>query len=359
LTADAPHHLFQTPARAGIVAEDVAAILRADLPWRELDGAVVLVSGAYGFLAAYMVETLLAMREHLGFGPRRVVALVRSLAKGRARFGHHGARDDLQFVEANVEEAFTIDGEVDHIVHAASPASPRFYLTDPVGVLSANLAGTANLLALAREKGSRFLFFSSGEVYGEAPIVPTGEGDYGFLEPVAVRSCYAESKRAGETMCVCWTHQYGLHTSIVRPFHTYGPGVALDDGRVFADFVADIVAGRDIVMKSDGKAKRAFCYIADATEGFFTVLLKGESATPYNIGNEQAEISIKQLAETLVALFPEKGLKVVTDPSRQSDDYAVSPISRNAPSTARARRLGWLPRTSIETGFRRMILSYA
>jgi nucleoside-diphosphate-sugar epimerase len=353
-----PPHLFGTPARRRIVAEDVDAILARPLPWERLADASVLVSGANGFLAAYMVETLLGMRERLGFGPARILGLVRSEARAQARFAQHLDRRELIFVEASVEDALAIGGPLPFIVHAASNASPRFYLTDPVGVMRANLDGTRNLLDLARDKGSRFLFFSSGEVYGQTDRVPTREGDYGHVEPTAVRSCYAESKRAGETMCVCWAHQYGLHASIVRPFHTYGPGVALDDGRVFADFVADVAAGRDIVMKSDGSARRAFCYIADATAGFFTVLLRGESGTAYNIGNEQAEVSIRSLAETLVSLFPDKQLKVIMNAQAHPPSYAASPIARNAPDVSRARAIGWEPATSIEEGFRRMVLSY-
>lgn len=350
--------LAMTPSRARIVQEDVARILEAALPWAMLADRVILLSGANGFLASYLVETLLAMRQQLGFGPRAVIGLVRDRARTAARFGHHDGRTDLRFVQAAVEDSFAIDGPVDFVVHAASQASPRSYLTDPVGVMRANVDGTRNLLELARAKDARFLFFSSGEVYGQTDRVPTGEADYGFLDPLAVRSCYGESKRAGETMCACWAHQHGLHVSVVRPFHTYGPGVALDDGRVFADFVADIVAGRDIVMKSDGTARRAFCYVADATEGFLTVLLKGESGQAYNIGDEAGEISIAALARLLVELFPERALKVVTDPSRQSPTYAASPITRNAPSTARAAALGWAARTSLADGFRKMVLSY-
>ena len=114
-----------------------------------------------------------------------------------------------------------------------------------------------------------------------------------------VRSCYAESKRMGEVMCVSWGQQYNIHTVIVRPFHTYGPGISFDDGRVFADFVADAVLGRDIVLRSDGLAQRSFCYISDATIGFLTVLLKGDRGEAYNIGNPEAEMSIRELADTI------------------------------------------------------------
>lgn len=345
------------PARQRIVAEDVRTVLAASLPWRELDGAEVLVTGAAGFLAGYLIETLMAMRPLLGFGPKAVVGLVRDRRRAEFRFAHHAARRELKLVEGDVKDG--ISGVApQYIIHAASYASPRYYLTDPVGILQANLAGTAAMLELARGTRGKLLFFSSSEVYGQTERIPTREDDYGYLDPTAVRSCYAESKRAAETMCACWAHQHGVHATIVRPFHTYGPTVTLDDGRVFADFVSDVIAGRDIVMKSEGLAQRAFCYVADAIEGFFTILLKGASGQAYNIGNDREEISIRGLAETLSGLFPERGLVVVSDPAAKSSTYAASPVLRNAPDIARARELGWTPRTPLVEGFRRMVLSY-
>jgi nucleoside-diphosphate-sugar epimerase len=197
-------------------------------------------------------------------------------------------------------------------------------------------------------------------VYG-VPIDPdqlVGELDYGYLDPMNVRSCYAESKRIGETMCAAWSQQYGLHASVVRPFHTYGPCMALDDGRIFADFVADVVASRDIVLKSDGMAQRPFCYIADATLGFLTVLLRGEKAQAYNIANPQAEVSMRDLATMVAGLFPERGVGVRFDIPAASDAYLKSPIARSCPSIAKASALGWTPQTGVEDGFRRTIQSY-
>ena len=346
-------------ARRQVVAEDIAAILRADLPWDMLADANVLVTGAGGFLASYLVETLLAMRSRLGFGPARVVGLVRNIAAAERRYAEHCDRDDLQLLHGDVADpALAVPGRLDVIIHAASPATPRVYLTDPVGVLDANLQGMRAMLALARRDNARLLFVSSGEVYGQTPVVPTAEDDYGYLDLQAVRSCYGEAKRAAEVMGVAWAHQYGLHVGIVRPFHTYGPGVALDDGRVFADFVADVIAGRDIVMRSEGTSVRAFCYVADAIEGFFAVLLNGASGTAYNIGNEDAALSIAELAELLVGLFPDKRLHVVRDLTPRGTEYAASPIDRNIPSIARARTLGWEPRVAPREGFFRMVRSY-
>jgi UDP-glucuronate decarboxylase len=348
--------------RHPIVEEDMETILSADLPWEQLDGKAVLVTGANGFLPAYLVETLLYRNERLGRTATLVIGLVRNEEKARHRFSHYAGRDDLCFLVQDVSEPILSDVRADFIVHAASQASPKYYGTDPVGTLSANILGTYHLLQFARTCGAeRFLFFSSGEVYGQvsADQIPTREDQYGYLDPMQVRTCYAESKRMGETMCISWAHQYGLSVSIVRPFHTYGPGMALDDGRVFADFVADLVAGRDIVMKSDGLAERAFCYLADAAAGFFTVLLKGQNCQVYNIGNDRAESSILELAQRLAALFPEKGLQVIPQtPAQSRSDCLKSSISRSCPDTTKVRQLGWQPITTIEDGFSRTVRSF-
>jgi UDP-glucuronate decarboxylase len=348
--------------RHPIVEEDMETILSADLPWEQLDGKAVLVTGANGFLPAYLVETLLYRNERLGRTATLVIGLVRNEEKARHRFAAYAGRDDLRFLVQDVSAPVQLSEPVDMIVHAASQASPKYYGSDPVGTLSANVLGTDHLLRLAGEQGvERFLFFSSGEVYGQVGNhqVPTREDDYGVVDPTQVRACYAESKRMGENMCVSWFHQYGVPTLIVRPFHTYGPGMALDDGRVFADFVASLVAGENIVLKSDGLARRAFCYLADAVSGFFTVLLKGHAGQAYNVGNEQAEISIASLAHTLAALFPERQIAVVsTVDSPRAPGYIKSDIVRNCPSIAKISQLGWQPTTTIEDGFRRTVRSF-
>jgi nucleoside-diphosphate-sugar epimerase len=308
-----------------------------------------------------MVETMLYLNDHLFKDNAQILALVRNKDRAIQRFDRYGGRSDLQFIVQDVCMPVDLDGDVDYIIHAASQASPKVYGSDPVGTLCPNTLGTYYLLELARKKNSEgFLFFSSGEVYGEMPPdkVPTREDWYGYVDPTDVRSCYAESKRMGENICVSWHHQYGIPAKIIRPFHTYGPKMRLDDGRVFADFVSDIVHRRDIVMKSDGSARRAFCYLADAARGFFTVMLKGNAGKAYNIGNDKCEVSVLELASELVTLFPEYGLRVVRQDSPASPGYMKSGISRNCPDISRARAIGWNPEYSINDGFRRTIMSF-
>ncbi|MEZ0230866.1 MAG: NAD-dependent epimerase/dehydratase family protein [Planctomycetota bacterium] len=345
--------------RHPIVTEDLEEIAAAALPFDALSGATVLVTGASGILASYLVEALLHLNDARG-AKLRVLGLVRSAEKARRRFAHYEGRADLELLVQDVCAPVRVASPVDFVVHAASPASPKHYGSDPIGTLRPNVSGTENLLELARAKKTRsFLFFSGGEVYGTVSPerIPTKETDQGLVDPMNVRSCYAESKRMGETLCKAWHHQHGVPAKVARIYHTYGPLMPLDDGRVFADFVADLVAGRDIVMKSDGSAVRVYCYLADAVRGFLTLLLQGAPGEAYNLANDEAGASVLELAERLVALFPEKKLAVVRQ--APTPDYLASPIARTMPDVSKLRALGWRPRHSIESGFRRTVLSYS
>lgn len=341
--------------------EDIDRIVSVDLPWRELDGKVVLISGANGFLPAYMVETLLHLSE-LHDIKVQVVGLVRNRGRADERFAHYRDCPELRFIENDVSDVRI--GELPHadcIIHAASQASPRYYGKDPVGTLSANTLGTSNLLRHAVAcRSSAFLFLSSGEVYGEVPEskIPTGERDYGYVDPLSVRSCYSESKRMGENMCVSWHHQFGVNARIVRPFHTYGPGMRMDDGRVYADFVRTVLSGEDIRLNSDGSARRAFCYLSDAVSGFFHVLFRGAPAAAYNIGNPEGECSILELARILTGLHEDRKLQVHFNQDAL-EGYISSPISRNVPKIDAAVSLGWRPSIGIRDGFSRTLRHYA
>ncbi len=345
--------------RHHIITEDLFEISNSDLKFDALAGQTILVTGANGFLPAYMIETLLFLNETKNLGAR-IIGLIRNEEKAKERFKYYEHRNDFTLVKKDLREELIFSEPVDLIIHAASQASPKYYGIDPVGTLAPNVIGTYRLLELARQKKSLgFFYFSSSEVYGQIPgSDPINEKNFGFSDCLQVRSCYSESKRMGETMCISWSHQYGIPVKIVRPFHTYGPGMATDDGRVFADFVADIVAKRNIVMKSDGQAIRAYCYLADATRAFFTVLLKGENCTAYNVGNDEAQLSVIDLADTLVELFPERNLRVERWTENRGQGYLASSLNRLVPDTSKLRALGWRPTHSIPDGFKRTVMSY-
>lgn len=343
-----------------IIIEDLEKITSAELPWETLAGKTVLITGANGFLPAYMVKTLLFLNDKKLYAPIKVIALVRSRTNAMKRFGHLRNRKDFKIIVQDVVQKLRIKENINFIIHAASQVSPKYYGTDPVGTLSANTIGTFNVLTFAVEKKvESFVFFSSSGVYGQVDNcnIPTKEEQYGFIDIANVRSCYSESKRMGEVMCVSFYKQYGLNTKIVRPCHTYGPGLNLKEGTVFADFIGNILANEDIVLKSKGDTTRAFCYISDATEGFFTVLFNGVSGESYNVGNPEQEISIYNLANTLVKLLPEKSIKVLFE-EQNNTNYLPNPISRNSPSNEKINHIGWYPTTSIKDGFYRTIKSY-
>jgi len=342
-----------------VIEADLKFITAGNLPWETFRDKTVLVSGASGFLPAYMIETLLFLNKTRSFNIR-VMGLVRNMERARSRFSCYTGNENLKIISRDVCEPVSINEDVDFIVHAASHATPRLFREDPVGVISPNVIGTNNLLKLAAaKKVESFLFFSTSGVYGHVDdsAYPIKEDCFGYLDPTDLASCYLESKRMGENMCVAWMSQYGVPVKIVRPAITYGPGVKLDDGRSFADFISDILNYRDIELYSDGTALRNFCYLADATLGFFTVMLKGKTGEAYNIAIDH-EISIAGLADLLVKkVFPGRNLKVVRkkDPSR---DYLRMNYPRTIVDISKAQALGWRPVFSLEEGFRRTVESY-
>lgn len=341
-----------------IVQQDFESILQDRMiDWSAFAGKTVLISGANGFLPSYMAQTLLYVNTKRIQEPVRIIGLVRDKDKATKRYTPFLTDPHLTFIEHDITEELGDVGPVDYIIHAASPASPSIFFTDPVGTINANTLGTTHLLSVARKKKiSSFLYFSTGEVYGDIfeHKASVAESDYGRIDPLEVRNCYAESKKMGETMCSCWHYQYGVPVKIIRPSHTYGPGLSLDDSRAFASFVASIVNKKDIVLKSDGRARRSFCYLADAVRAYFLVLLNGINGEAYNVGNDQ-EMSILELANMLV------------DISGGTNSRVVFAIDGNAPSNKashgllsndKVKRLGWSPCTPEREGFERTINSF-
>jgi UDP-glucuronate decarboxylase len=241
-------------------------------------------------------------------------------------------------------------GSPDYVLHAASHASPKYYSVDPIGILLANSLGTYDLLNASRGS-KRFLFVSSSEVYGITSTEKAiSESDFGQLDPTVLRSCYSEAKRFGESLSACWHKMHGLHTNIVRPFHTYGPGLRCDDGRVFADFAYAVAHRKPITLTSSGSAIRAYCYVSDAVAGIMTVLLCGAAGEAYNLANPNAVISVKDLAEMLSSTY---GIPVnASDPA---PGYLASTFNALIPNIDKLGSLGWTPHVNVAEGFDRFI----
>lgn len=335
-----------------IVREDTERIGSLKLPWHELEGAKVVITGASGFIGSSIARFLLSLyRSGIVSKPLQVIGIIRSEQSSVEALSDCLTDSQFSFQFSDLAQSNAIDlGNPDYVLHAASHASPKYYSTDPVGILLANSLGTHTLLN-ASLKARRFLFVSSSEVYGSTSNEkPISESDFGPLDPTMVRSCYSEGKRFGESLSVCWHKMHGLHTNIVRPFHTYGPGLRVDDGRVFSDFAYAVANSKPITLTSSGSAIRAYCYASDAVAGIMTVLLCGTPGDAYNLANPNAVISVRELAEMLSASY---GIPIIT--SDPKPDYLASTFNMLIPNIDKLASLGWKPHVNVAEGFDRFI----
>ncbi|GKX55000.1 dTDP-glucose 4,6-dehydratase [Leminorella grimontii] len=343
-----------------IIDDDLKYIENSISSWEKLRGKRILITGANGFIPAYMVETIIYLNESLKLNAK-VFALVRNKEKALSRFSHLIGKIGLEFIVQDVCDPIKLIEPINFIIHAASQASPKYYGVDPIGTLTANTIGSYNILTFAeKQKELRsLLYFSSAEVYGDTSTSEEyiKENDFGSLDCMTLRACYAESKRMGETMCNSWWHQKNIPTKIIRIFHTYGPGMDLDDGRVFADFVKDIVNDKSIEIKSDGKAIRSFCYLADTVIAAFKVLLDAPNGEVYNVGNEDNQVDMNELAHILSGIVNKDSSMIKRD-INEENGYLSNKVSKIIPNTEKLRSLGWGPEFSIEDGFSRTITYY-
>lgn len=342
-----------------IVEQDLQEVFqREKIPWDKLEGKTVLITGAYGMLASYVVYMLLYLNEKAGMHIR-ILTAVRSEEKLRERFLEFTQRSYFKMYKSEMDEPFDIQEDIHYIIHAASLAAPQHYKVRPVEVLKPNIIGSYYLLELAAQKHVEgYLFFSTGDVYG----VVEGkdmirETDYGSMDTLDIHNCYSESKRMAETMCRAWQQQKGVPATIARICHTYAPTMDLEhDPRVFASFVKDIVMGNDIVMKSGGSSKRTFCYVADALAAFFLILFCGEQGQAYNVCNTDEFYSIAELGDILASLYPNLHLKVLRKDRDKDDAYVENSVANGVTyDNGKLKQLGWETKYDVRAGFSRVI----
>jgi dTDP-glucose 4,6-dehydratase len=351
-----------------IIATDIARLLaRTPTLWEPLRGASLFISGGTGFFGVWLLEAILAANRERSLGCRLMV-LSRDPARFAAKSLHLVADPALSFIKGDVRDFRFPDGPVTHVIHAATEASASLTADDPQEMFDVCVEGTRRMLALAEEKRSqRFLFTSSGAVYGRQPpeLSHVPEDFCGGPDPLNVRSAYAEGKRAAEMLCAIAARSSasggpGLHVSIARCFAFVGPHLPLDAHFAIGNFIRDCVAGGPIRIGGDGTPFRSYLYAADLAEWLSTILLRGEAGRAYNVGSEEA-VSIRQLADRVAdvaaAIWPDRGRPEIVIAKQPQPGQ---PAERYVPSCGRARsELGLKPATSLDEAIHRTLIRAA
>jgi len=295
----------------------------------------VAVSGAAGFVASHLCDRLLAE----GYS---VLGLDNFLTGAERNIAHLRGNSSFEFRKQDVTVPFTVDGPVDFVIHAASPASPRDYLAYPIETLDVGSAGTRNMLELAEQKKAKFLVTSTSESYGDPTVHPQTETYWGNVNPVGPRSCYDESKRYAEALTMAFHRARGVKTSIARIFNTYGPRMKLNDGRVVPAFLDQALQNQPITIFGDGSQTRSFCYVSDLVDGLYKLMLSNE-AMPVNLGNP-VEMTILEFATVIIQMTGSKST-LIRQPLPEDDP------KQRRPDIAKAGRvLNWQPVVSLEEG---------
>jgi len=337
-------------------AERVVAELSAHLSL--LNGSTLLVTGASGFLCSHFVETVAVFNETARPGCR-LLAVDNFKTGLPERLAWIAGRRDIELRQCDVSIGFEPGEPVDWIIHGAGIASPPVYRQFPLDTIDVNVNGARHTLDLLRRSGRGMLLLSSSEIYGDPDPahIPTAEDYRGYVSSTGPRACYDESKRLGETLAMTYYRLYGSPVKIIRPFNVYGPGQRLDDGRIIPSLMSAACHRQPIVLYSDGRATRSFCYVRDAIRGMLLVLLSPVAGEAFNVGNDE-EISIGDLAHIAAALDGPPLLPIRFETSADSDYLSDNP-QRRCPDLTKLRSLAaWEPRVRVREGLARTLQSY-
>lgn len=297
----------------------------------------VLITGAAGFLGSHLCDRFI--KE--GF---EVVGMDNLITGDLKNIEHLFKLKEFEFYHHDVSKFVHVPGQIDYILHFASPASPIDYLKIPIQTLKVGSLGTHNLLGFARVKNARILVASTSEVYGDPTVHPQTESYWGNVNPIGPRGVYDEAKRFQEAITMAYHTYHNVETRIVRIFNTYGPRMRLNDGRVLPAFIGQALRGEDLTVFGDGSQTRSFCFVDDLIEGIYRLLLS-DYALPLNIGNPE-EITIREFGEEIIRLTG-TNQKLITHPLPQDD-----PKQRRPDITKAREILGWEPKISREVGLK-------
>ena len=299
-----------------------------------------VVSGGAGFIGSHLCAALLEQ----GF---RVLALDNFITGSPDNLSALRGNPDFEFRQADVNHGVFVGGDVRHVLHLASPASPPQYLANPIHTLKVGTIGTMNMLGLARAKNATFLLASTSEVYGDPLVHPQPESYWGNVNPIGPRGCYDEAKRCAEAFAMAYHRSHQVDTRIVRIFNTHGPRMQVSDGRAVPNFMAQALRGEPVTIYGDGSQTRSLCYVSDLVRGVLLALEKGDEL-PVNLGNPQ-EVTVLELAETIIRLAGSKS--EIIHRELPADD----PRQRRPDITRAQNLLGWQPEVGLEDGLARTL----
>ncbi len=343
-----------------IIRQDMEEIYSSHIDWERLRNKSILISGANGMLASYLALFFIYLNETYHYDISLYLN-IRNKNKAKARFNNYLSRKYIHLMTDDITCGISLKENINIIIHAASLASPQYYEKMPVETALPNIIGTYWLLEFARKQKNfeGFLFFSSGSIYGKplsSDIIT--ETTKGVLDHLDNGNAYSESKRCGEMLCHAYYSEYNVPSKSVRIFHTYSPSMDIDnDKRAFSEFIKNYINGEDIVLKSDGSSKRAFCYITDAIRALFYILFYGKNGDSYNMGNPNCFHSIYELASIISRIDSSKAINIVFA-DRRDDGYRLSPECDSVIiplSIEKLNALGWSPSISSEVGFKRVV----
>lgn len=336
---------------------DIDIILSNPIDWEKFRNKTVLVTGATGRLGMYIVESVNKADIDWNLNTT-IIALARNEKKLQEVFGESLKLPNIHTLVQDITEPIRWDGAVDYIFHTAGAASPMDFTNEPVDTLWGHLQGTRNVLELAREKKSeKVLYVSTVEIYGEWKREDgIREDDMGPLRCDWAKACYSEAKRMCETMLASYEAQYHVPYVGVRLCHTFGPGISLEDGRAFSEFIRNVINGEDIVLQTDGSAVRTYTYVADAIGAMLLAFTKGKEHY-YNIANLDNLISIKDLAE-LIAGLDTRGRVKVKYAGQREQKLQYLPFKLGIMNVDRIMGIGWHPQVGLEEAFRYTLESF-
>lgn len=324
----------------------------SEVDWQKLNGKSVMITGAAGMIGSGMVDVLISLIENNGF-QIEIFALGRTESKLRARFGSYIDKAYFHILPLDISKEMELNEKVDYIVHAASNADPAMMAKYPVDTLLANVVGMNHVLELAKNcQSKRVLYVSSGEMYGQPDDSLTNgfyEGYCGYVDYANPRSSYPAGKRSAEVLCQSYISQYGLDAVIVRPCHCYGPTMTATDSRAMSQFFRKVLNGEDIVLKSDGTLERSHCYVVDAVQAMYLVLLNSDTGEAYNIAEGRSVASIREIASMIAA---QKEKQVLFDLPNEMEKKGFSKVVRAVLDGTKLEKLGWKPMYPIQEGIR-------